>query len=460
MISATKRHLHKSILMVILIIGIAFLNAPKKEAQAFSCVCCCLCLPVAYAYSRAILELAHQATQQAFSLRMELHEVFLEEVLFLQALVPAWQNMNEQLVTNMMHQMFIVGTFFDAKIQMDTQRLLQRKTARAHKDYSPSLQMCEFTTNSRSLATSGMNSTLAANTISRQFEDRLMNKEGQNSALGRAYDRYGGSSNITGRLQSFTDRFCDYRDMNHIIGTPNTGFAFFCDTALNPRANMDIDFTRTIMMPRTIDVDMALGETFGNPEIFEMSNYLYAPNSFEQVDGSVLTRKQSHDEYMDMRAAIAKTSVAQNSFSNIVGYKARGSIDEAPYADHPVNPRGFSTTSYPYVQKVLEQLGMEPDEAGMYLGVSSDRQELSYYAQMEILAKKLYQRPEFYTNLYDKPANVKRTLVSMQAIDLMLDRDIYDSQIRSEAILSLILEAQVMKIQKDVADKVRDIQPR
>lgn len=459
MLSLCRKHIHKGILVVILTLGLTFLNAPKKEAEAFGCVCCCLCYPIAYAYSLAILTAAHQTTRTTFSVRLDLHEVWIETIFFARNLVPAWQSMTEQLVTNMMHQMFIVGTFYDAKIQMETQRLHQRKMAEAHKDYHPSIGMCEFTTNARSLAASSENSKMTKQAMSKQLEDRMLNKEGQNSAGGVAYDRYGANEDMNGRLEAFTDQFCDYRDMNHISGNNNTGF-FFCEPGGNPKVNVDIDFTRTVMLPRTIDVDMSLGETNGNPEIFEMSNYLYAPKTFETMDGSVLVRKQSHDEYMDMRSVVAKTSVAQNTFNNIVGLKSRGSFEEAPYTDHPVDPRGYSTTSFEYVQKVLEQLGMPPEEAQAYLGGTTGREELSYYAQMEILSKKLYQRPEFYTNLYDKPANVKRSLVSMQAIDLMLDRDIYDSQLRSELILSLILEAQITSLQKDIADKIRDIQPR
>ena len=75
---------------------------------------------------------------------------------------------------------------------------------------------------------------------------------------------------------------------------------------------------------------------------------------------------------------------------------------------------------------------------------------MSYYAQMEILAKRIYQRPEFYTELYDKPANVKRKAAALQGISMMLERDIYDSYLRSEAIMSLILEARVAEAQSNV----------
>jgi hypothetical protein len=67
----------------------------------------------------------------------------------------------------------------------------------------------------------------------------------------------------------------------------------------------------------------------------------------------------------------------------------------------------------------------------------------SYYAQLEILAKKIYQDTDFYANLYDKPANVSRKLVSMKAIELMLDRAIYESQLRREMAVSVTLSSKL-----------------
>jgi hypothetical protein len=76
----------------------------------------------------------------------------------------------------------------------------------------------------------------------------------------------------------------------------------------------------------------------------------------------------------------------------------------------------------------------------------------SYYAQMEVLTKKIYQNPDFYTNLYDKPANVERKEVAMQAIGLMQKFDLFKSYLRTEASLSVLLETSI----QDLQDKVQD----
>ena len=77
-------------------------------------------------------------------------------------------------------------------------------------------------------------------------------------------------------------------------------------------------------------------------------------------------------------------------------------------------------------------------------------QDPSYYAQLELLAKKIYQSPEFYSNLYDKPANVARKGVALKAIDLMLDRAIFESQIRQEMSTSVLLSARLRGEFRDV----------
>src|SRR5690606_22986449 len=74
----------------------------------------------------------------------------------------------------------------------------------------------------------------------------------------------------------------------------------------------------------------------------------------------------------------------------------------------------------------------------------------SYYAQLEILTKKIYQNPDFYANLYDKPANVERKSTALKAIDLMLDRAMYESQLRREMVLSVLLSSRLRKYFRDV----------
>ncbi len=132
-----------------------------------------------------------------------------------------------------------------------------------------------------------------------------------------------------------------------------------------------------------------------------------------------------------MRQLIALRNVAQNSFNRVAASRGTG---------------GASTNTY--MQNILRELGMSANESTTYL--SNDTGSPSYNAQMEILTKKIYQNPNFYTNLMDKPANVDRQIAAIDAIGLMQDRDMYQSLERQELLLSLLLEMKTRTAQRDV----------
>ena len=101
---------------------------------------------------------------------------------------------------------------------------------------------------------------------------------------------------------------------------------------------------------------------------------------------------------------------------------------------------------------------MSADEANRFL--ASNTGEPSYYAQMEILTKKLYQNPNFYANLMDKPTNVKRTLTAMKGVELMQNRDIFESLQRQEMLMSLLLELDVRAEQSEVEREIESMKKR
>jgi hypothetical protein len=103
-----------------------------------------------------------------------------------------------------------------------------------------------------------------------------------------------------------------------------------------------------------------------------------------------------------MRSLIAKRAVAENSFNSLIALKTK-------------NPNS----------------------------------NVSYFEEMERLTKYNYQDPSFYATLYDNPANVSRQKAAMQGIGLMQQRDIYESQIRSEMLLSVLLETKLDETTRD-----------
>lgn len=140
--------------------------------------------------------------------------------------------------------------------------------------------------------------------------------------------------------------------------------------------------------------------------------------------------------YLDKRAITAKRSIAQNSFNAIVGMKAAGTAASANAGN--------------YLFAIFSQLGVTDDaQARQMLGSNP-----SYYAALEAMAQKIYQDPEFFTNLIDSPTNVLRKNVAMQAIDLMLDRDTFKSELRTEALLTVLLEAEMIRSQKNLQERL------
>ena len=102
-----------------------------------------------------------------------------------------------------------------------------------------------------------------------------------------------------------------------------------------------------------------------------------------------------------------------------------------------------------FLGAIMQELGVPAAEIFPLIG-----EKPSYYAQLEILAKKIYQNPDFFAGLYDSPANVERKSVALKAVELMLDRAIYESQIRQEMATSVLLSSrmrpQFRKINKDL----------
>ena len=142
--------------------------------------------------------------------------------------------------------------------------------------------------------------------------------------------------------------------------------------------------------------------------------------------------------YMDLRSVAAKRSVAQNSFMSIVAERSSGNEEVAPF-----------------LKSIIEEL--EIDNFDLNIDILLGERP-SYFAQMEVLTKKIYQNPEFYTELYDKPANVLRKGAALRAIGLMQDRDIYNSLLRSEAVLSVLLETMLHDEQQRVHGEMKTMQ--
>ncbi len=343
--------------------------------------------------------------------------------------LPAFQQMTSQLSAVAMQQTMIFGAMLDAKHQLETQQLLQKLSAQAHKDYQPSVGLCEFGSSTKSLAASERKGEFNTLIMAKRSLDRQLGASGTAAATGASRD-------MSSRFEQFKKTFCDPNDDNGglqgVCQTTSGTSPASSGTPPDSKTNKDIDYARTIDAPWTLNVDFS-NSTIDNtdePEIMALASNLYGHEVFSRkaVNPNDDTSKK---EYMDLRAVWAKRSVAENSYNAIVGMKSAGTAG-----------------SKDYLKALMQDLGVNDQDATRMMGDNP-----SYYAQMEILTKKIYQSPDFYTNLYDTPVNVARKGVALQAINLMQKFDLFKSYLRNEASLSVLLELALIDIQSELENK-------
>jgi len=379
-------------------------------------------------------EVAVQIPQHYFDVRnhvraeFENHRTWFLTEYWKKHILPALMMMANQLTTTGILQIEMFGTLLDAKHQLETQRLFQELTAQAHKDYHPSEGMCTIGTAVTSLAASERISNLSQTT----FAQRMMMRQTMN---GDSISTESNDSDVRSRLAKFKTTYCAKSDNTN-------GLSKLCPSAAGgERQNIDIDYTRNIETRLTLNTDFTQNsQTPDKEDVFALSANLYSHNIAERIvpdflgDGTNKIGEKAAKQLMDIRAVFAKRSVAQNSFAAITALRSSGDDESAPYTKALIRELGI--TDVAEIEKIL---GTKP----------------SYFAQMEVLTKKIFQNPTIYTELYDKPVNVERKGAALQAIALMQDRDLYNSLIRSEAVLSVLLETMLEKEQEKLTNAQR-----
>ncbi len=394
-----------------------------------------------------LIELFHQLGEKLMrahiSDQFEEHRDWLVEDFFLDNLLRAMMMFTEQMSAVAVHQVAVIGTFLDAKHQLETQQLFQQLQLQAHKDYHPSEDFCWFGTNVRSLAFSEARSRYTARAMSSRALSRHLGNANASSARNRDQDK-------EGRWRQFTSVYCDPKDNNWDSDATGSGLVLACQRADGTtggadkdRRNRDIDYGRLVDEPRNMNFSH-FWSVLGSEEedMIALASNLYGHNVLTRnINEENLKNKQAQHLYLTLRSVAAKRSVAENSFNAIVGLKSDGSTPD----EETVPP----AETEKYLGAILKELGMSDGAVTKMMGFRP-----SYYLQLEVLAKRIYQNPDFYANLYDKPANVARKKVALQAIELMLDRAIYESQIRQEMVMSVLLSS---KLREDFRDVNKDM---
>ena len=337
-----------------------------------------------------------------------------------QNFVPDTARMTQQLIATGQSQVAAIGAMMDAGMQLETQRTLQDLSAQAQATYKPDTGLCTIGTNARALAASSRKAEstaaiLNAASISRQMQTK--NSAAQNGNL----------SDQAGRLGLFKTAFCNPADMGGAMKSLCSG------NAPARTMNMDVDFGRTVGNARTIQASLTDGGDPGpdGAGLIALARNLYGSSLMPAFLPAMATDEKSQLSYMRTRGITAKRSILENSFNTIAAMKSRGTASDGKFAT-----------------AILEQMGMSKDAARQALGDTP-----SYYAMMELLSQTIYQNPTFFSDLYGSPENAARKDVALQAVGLMLDRDQYKSELRSESILAVWLEIEAGRAQDAIMNR-------
>lgn len=412
-------------------------------------------------------------------------ENFVAQRVWAENVLPVFMDMATEFTMVAMYQAMIVGMFIDAESQLNAQRLLQEMQAKTHKRYQPSIGLCEFGSVSKSLGATEIRSEAFAVVLSKRSIDRQMGMGATSGAEGSALDK-------KNRIVHFGQVFCNEKDRDSVLehnriqigaGLPSvplpslaTGLTTVCaatnwdsgfDADERARLNMDIDYFSLMDQPWTLEIDFTNNRILNasatppirnedEEHVLAMNSNLFGNELFPRIPSNILQNRPDltispvQRAFMDMRSIIAKRSVAENSFNAIAALKAEGYRREDPASGDPTEP-----SARPYMEHIMEDLGVPTSEVATLFGANP-----SYFAQMEILTKKLYQNPDFYTNLYDKPANVERKTVAIQAVKLMQKFDMLRSFLRNEATVSVLLEVAIVDLQNEIEDEIQDLDLR
>lgn len=433
-------------LAVVGVIGLAVMVTKNKPADAGHCqasFCVCIPLPSNDPLTRATIAEQHLETIEHFMAEFDAWEPWLIEVFFDDHFLPALMYMTNQIVATAMHQVFIIGTFFDAKHQLEVQDLFRKKLIEAHRDYHPSTGMCILGTNMRSLTDAARRTDVTAHILGQRSLERQMGARDVGAAEGPHTDK-------KGRLEQFRTRYCSIHDNSGNMDAICPGGSAPANTV-----NKDVNFMNTVDRALTLQLDFTddiMSED--EQDVMALASNLYAHDVFYRIPESTFifgSRETSpyRDEILDIRSIVAKRSVAENSFNRIVALRSMGS---------PADARGTtnSVETAEYMTILLQELGIPEADIPQLLGGVDDGEPVrpSYYAQMDLLTKKVLQNPSFFVDLYDKPANVERKSTTLQAIKNMQDFDTLESVLRTEAMLAILLETKLMDAQEAVQNKL------
>lgn len=392
----------------------AYMDVPECNSYAY----CYVCVPCCTEDSVA------QITADLFDIY---REEFIMDTFYWNTVQPTFQRYTDDWRNLELFKATAIGRYLDASTLLDTLRDLQISSTKTLQSYTPSEQICRFGTLSRSLSASDARVRANKLALSEIGLSRSLGTISSVASAGRGVDN-------EFRIRMFAERFCDLSDNN-------SGLSEICQVTpaiSEVDHNRDVDFTRTLNDKLTINADFTNANlTQEEADTIGLGHYLYGHRQpAKRISYTELKESKGMSElYGEYRSVIARRAAAQNSYNTFAAMKSAG-----------------SGASNDYMRAVLMQLGLTEEDADRYLRTeitannAAPAANASYYAQMEILSRKLYQDPAFFAKLMDSKSNVRRTSAAIQGIGLMQGRDMYRSMERSEMLMGLLVQLEARKL--------------
>ncbi|MBI2234950.1 MAG: hypothetical protein HYU57_08240, partial [Micavibrio aeruginosavorus] len=309
------------------------------------------------------------------------------------------------------------GPLLDAKHQMESQLLFGEWQAEIRRDYQPSEQICGFGTMARATVN-------ARDKVDRNVQALTSLMEKRDLLNGWTAASWGPFSDKKDRMTQYKNIFCDPNDNMKELGA-------MCASGTSERKNNDITYFRTVGREMTLDIAFTDGTiTEDEEDIIALSRNLFNHTVLTPIPETILMPHGQFNELLDSRSISALRSIARNSFAYAVASKTPGS--------------GLNSDR---LREVMAGLGVPLGSIPDIIGTNP-----SYYAQLNILSKKMFQDPQFIANLHVSPANVTRMNLTLQAIQIMHDRERFEASLRKEMLLSAILEVKLREYQRAISN--------
>lgn len=372
------------------------------------------------------------STKDNLKLYMDIHrrggggkDSYLFKTYWEKTIQPGLKAVEYNVKQGIIRQATALGTFLQAQENNRSISSLQKGSAEAARNYLPSESLCRFGTLSQSLAADDMKSRISQASSATGSMQREIGARGTAAQAGAAND-------LAMRMEEVIKETCGGEPgLTLMCGTnPQRSFA---DVPRDQRINSDLNFARTVDSVGTLNTSSSGEDGTAEEQSLTLLGYnLYGHKqmSGRPTSGQMKTPK-GENTYRQVRSVAGARGVAQNSYAAITGMKSKG-----------------SGKGKEYFQALMKQLGV--GSSGLTYAIDDNP---SYSAQMEVLTKKLYQDPTFYINLMEGKTNVARQSAAMAGIEVMQDRDLYNSMRRSEMLLALLVQLQSRKTLDDIVEE-------